>query len=99
MTFESAIDRAVAALRDAARLSGASPVIDELEHFAERVAALPAEEAGWDEYMAECCRRCSCAEVWRPCGGVQAGGPCDGLEDRECADSDYPTEECTDEPF
>lgn len=54
-TFESAIAAAIEALRVARDLAGAQPVVVELEHFAERLADLPAEEAGWHSWMETCC--------------------------------------------
>lgn len=47
----------------------------------EEQEALRATEVAEAEWIAEAAKHCRCADLWKPCEGVLAGGICDELED------------------
>lgn len=47
----------------------------------EEQEALRATEVAEAEWIEEAAKHCRCADLWKPCEGVLAGGVCDELED------------------
>jgi hypothetical protein len=54
----------------------------------EEQEALRATEVAEAQWIAEAAKHCRCADLWKPCEGVLAGGVCDELEDDSDTDWD-----------